>query len=359
MGQTTVCQPMRLGLAALLAAVVLCWTVGCASPLLYRYDMYVDQPVPAGIEPAREKAMVSLPAYRIEPPDLLQIEALKLVPRPPYRIEVFDVLQIQATGTLFDQPIAGYYLVEGQGTVDLGPAYGKLRVAGMTIDEANAAIEARLREILVRPQVSVQLARTSGVQPVTGVYLVAPDGTVNLRSYGVVRLAGMTVVEAREALQEHLSQFFDSPEVSVDVAGYNSKVYYIVTEGANLGDNIVRVPVTGNETVLDAIAQVGGLSQLSSKQLWIARPAPGDFAMEQILPIDYEAITRGGSSASNYQLMPGDRLFISEDGIVSFNNFLAKLIAPAERLLGVSSLGSSAARNFQTLGRQYNKQRGF
>jgi len=69
-----------------------------------RYDPTLEQPVSPLLEPPREKSMVSLPEYRIEPPDLVQIEALKLVPLPPYRVEVFDVLQIQATNTLPDQP---------------------------------------------------------------------------------------------------------------------------------------------------------------------------------------------------------------------------------------------------------------
>ena len=62
----------------------------------------------------------------------------------------------------------------------------------------------------------------------------------------------------------------------MDVVAYNSKVYYIITQGAGLGDSVRRLPVTGNETVLDAISQIGGLSQVSSKNIWIARPSASD-----------------------------------------------------------------------------------
>ena len=161
----------------------------------------------------------------------------------------------------------------------------------------------------------------------------------------------------REDLRKHLSQYFDSPEVAVSMLAYNSKVYYIVTEGANLGDSIVRVPVTGKETVLDAISNVGGISQLSSKNIWIARPAPGDFGCEQILPVDYDAITRGASTGTNYQLMPGDRVFIAEDETVALTNFVNKLTAPFERVVGFTSLTASTIRNVQTLGRAYNSRR--
>ena len=119
-----------------------------------------------------------------------------------------------------------------------------------------------------------------------------------------------------------------------------------------------RIPVTGNETVLDAIAAVQGLSPVSSKEIWVARPGKGEFGCEQILPVDWMAITRGGSTATNYQILPGDRVFIAEDGLVGFNNFLTKLTAPVERLLGIASLSTSTVRSMQTLGRNYNRLRG-
>ena len=120
---------------------------------------------------------------------------------------------------------------------------------------------------------------------------------------------------------------------------------------------MLRVPVTGNETVLDAISQVGGLSQLSSKKIHVARPAPGGFPCEQHLPVDWVAISRGGSAATNFQIMPGDRVFITEEPLVATNNFLVKLLMPVERLLGVSSLGVSTVRASQLMGRDYNRTR--
>jgi polysaccharide biosynthesis/export protein len=339
----------RFLLLALLAALALAGATGCRT-MDFRAAA-LDSGMAPPPEPPRELAKVSLPAYRIEPPDVIQIEMLKMVPLPPYRLEVYDVLQVRVVGTLVDQPIDGYYLVENEGTIDLGPAYGTLRVFGMTVPEAKTAILEQLQKILNRPDVSVQLARASSMQPVAGTYLVGPDGTINLRQYGTFHVAGRTLTEATEALEKHLSRFFDSPEISLDVVAYNSKVYYIITAGAGLGDNIRRVPVTGNETVLDALSYVGGLSQVSSKDIWIARPAPGGFGCEQILPIDWEAITQGASTATNYQLMPGDRLFVSEDRMVAANNWLSKVANPIERLLGLTGLGANTVRNLETLGR--------
>jgi polysaccharide export outer membrane protein len=352
---TSAFSEWRLPWLAVILAATLSVLCGCQS--FDGYHAPATPPIPSAMQPPTERAMVSLPPYRIEPPDLLQVEVLKMVPLPPYHLETFDVLQIQVIGTLLDQPIDGYYLIEAEGMIDLGAAYGKLRVVGLTIDEARAAVSQHLRQILAQPEVSVTLARTAGTQPVSGIYLVQPDGTINMRQYGMVNVAGRTLMEARLAIEKQLSQFFDSPEVSLDMAGFNSKVYYIITEGANLGDSVVRVPVTGNETVLDAISQIGGLSQLSSEKIYIARPGPPELGCQQILPVDWQAITRGGVTATNFQIMPGDRVFIAQDEIVAGTNMLAKMIAPIERLFGIVGLGSSTIRNTQTMGRSYNRTR--
>jgi protein involved in polysaccharide export with SLBB domain len=152
----------------------------------------------------------------------------------------------------------------------------------------------------------------------------------------------MTLAEAKAAIEKHLGEYLDAPLVSVDVFSYNSKVYYVITEGAGFGDQVGRFPVTGNETVLDAVAQINGLSRLSSKDIWIARPAPSGVGCDQVLPVDIEAIMKGGSTATNYQLLPGDRVFIAQDQWVAFDSIVGKITAPFERIFGFALVGSSA-----------------
>jgi polysaccharide export outer membrane protein len=60
----------------------------------------------------------------------------------------------------------------------------------------------------------------------------------------------------------------------IDVLAYNSKVYYVITDGGGYGEQVVRIPITGGENVLDAKSQVNGLSPVSSRHnVWIARRA--------------------------------------------------------------------------------------
>lgn len=338
-----------LVLAAWLMTAAGCHALLPGAPPHDRRDPTLEQPTPPSLAPPRELQKVALPAYRIEPPDVLQIEVAKVVPLPPYRLEVFDTLQIDVLGTLLEQPINNVYMIEADGTINFGSTYGKVRLAGMTTDQATEAIRQQLLHVLKQPEVSVRLLQATGVQPVSGVYLVGPDGTINLRHYGQVYVTGMTMPEARLAVERHLSRFLDSPRVAVDVVAFNSKVYYIVTQGAGLGDNLVRVPITGNETVLDAISQIQGMSQVSSKEVWIARPAPQGFGGEQILPVDWNAITQGAATGTNYQILPGDRVYIAEDHTVALSNFVAKIFGPFERVMGFSSLTATTIRGFNSL----------
>src|SRR5262249_7831202 len=107
-------------------------------------------------------------------------------------------------------------------------------------------------------------------------------------------------------------------------------------------------PVTGNETVLDALAQVNGLSRLSSKNIWIARPTPGSAGCDAILPVNWREIAKGASTATNYQVLPGDRIFIAENKLIAIDAALNQVIAPFERVFGVSLLG---AQSVQTINR--------
>jgi polysaccharide biosynthesis/export protein len=296
-----------------------------------------------------EKNKTTLPAYTIEPPDILFIEAIRLVPKPPYHIQTTDVLTIQLAGGFPEGPSGGgaagdQYLVSPDGSVNMGPLYGKIKVVGLTEEQAQEAITAFLREVLANPQVSVQLAQSAGQQPITGEHLVAPDGTVNLGTYGQAYVASMTLEEAKAAIDDQLAKSLDHPSVSVSVFAYNSKVYYVVTEGAGLGDTLSRFPITGNETVLDALTQVNGLSRVSSKRIWIARPMPGGAGCDTILPVDWREITKGAATATNYQILPGDRIFIAQDTLIAIDSTLNKMIAPFERIFGVSLLGAQAVQ---------------
>jgi polysaccharide export outer membrane protein len=133
--------------------------------------------------------------------------------------------------------------------------------------------------------------------------------------------------------------------VAVDVFAYNSKAYYVIFQSSALGERVLKFPFTGNETVLDAIANTDGLMPNSSRRIWIARPA-GNSNKPVILPVDWVDITAFGKPDTNYQLLPGDRVFVQEDRFLAADGTLARVFAPFERVMGFSLLGVSTATRF-------------
>ena len=99
--------------------------------------------------------------------------------------------------------------------------------------------------------------------------------------------------------------------------------------------------------MLDAISQIGGLSAVSSKKIWVARPAPSDCGHDQILPVDWCGITRHGQVKTNYQLLPGDRVYILGQPLTKFDTYLARVLAPINRAFGATLLGVGTVRTIQ------------
>lgn len=301
----------------------------------------------------RELEKISHPAYTVEPPDILLIEAYKGVPKPPHKIEALDVLNLQLAGGLPNEPLVGQFTVEIDGTINLGPTYGgtagTISVVNKTIPEAKAAIESFLKTTvkLAEPKITLSLAQTRALQRVSGTHLVRPDGTVSLGSYGYVSVVGLTLPEVKKAIEAHLSKSLMDPEVAVEVQGFNSKLIYVIQDGGGSGQTVLQLPCTGNETVLDAIAKVNGLSAVSSTdKIWVARPTPCG-QPHQILPVNWNAVVQAGETATNYQLLPGDRVFVASQPLVRIDTMLARIISPMERVMGVTLLGNSTVRNLQ------------
>ncbi len=207
-------------------------------------------------------------------------------------------------------------------------------------------------------------------RPITGERLVRPDGTISLDFYGKVYVAGLTISEAKEKVILHLRKFLndevlglveqdpdtdemvpvppaESDRVFVDVTAYNSKVYYVQGDVAAPG----RLPITGNETVLDAINYAGGLAPTAAPaNIRLVRPAPAGSSCEQVLPVNYAAIVYGGDPTTNYQLLPGDRLVVYRDPIVRSTLFIDRMAAPFNGVVQSILTYSFAARSVQLLG---------
>ncbi len=258
------------------------------------------------------------PPIAVPPAGTVPVE-LKKITLPPYVIEAPDNLLIQV-----------------------------FRRARVPADEADGKVDPKADD---KDKPLVDAARPLPIQDISGSFQVRLDGSVGLGFWGSVTVSGLTLDQAAEAIRQHLlasdvlRREGIAPEnlfVIVDVLAYNSKRYYVILDGGGYGEQVYPFPVYGSETVIDAIANVNGLQAVASKRnIWVARRTPHGGQPWQILPVDWIGITQHGITETNYQVMPGDRIYVKAQRIVTFDTALARIISPIERLFGVTLLGAS------------------
>jgi polysaccharide export outer membrane protein len=136
---------------------------------------------------------------------------------------------------------------------------------------------------------------------------VLPDGVIELGEYGRPMVAGKSV-PAIEAEVRELVKAREKKEVPITVRliGRQSKVYYVFGEVNSPGS----FPLAGRETVLDGIVAAGNLTRQAAKnKVILVRPSHPDGCRE-VLPVCLPQIVQLGDTTTNYQLRPGDRIFV-------------------------------------------------
>ena len=149
---------------------------------------------------------------------------------------------------------------------------------------------------------------------------VQPDGNIDLGLPGRVYVAGLTLEQVELKVAQHLVQYTGGTgtgtassngprgpfRVSARVTNAGvSKSYYVIGTVTNQG----RFPVTGNETVLDAIMQAGLRTNSLPDKAYLVRPHPAG-GPDQVLRIDWFGIKDRGDTLTNYQVLPGDRIVV-------------------------------------------------
>jgi polysaccharide export outer membrane protein len=133
------------------------------------------------------------------------------------------------------------------------------------------------------------------------------DGTIDLAGFGRVVVAGLTLEMAENLVERTV---VDAGEVKTHV---NVRLlepidrYYVLGEVNSPGS----YPLKGHETVLDAVLDAGGLTSSAAPcKILLARPT-SPRSCRITLPVCYREITQLGDTTTNYQLQPGDRIFVA------------------------------------------------
>jgi len=155
--------------------------------------------------------------------------------------------------------------------------------------------------------------RLPGNQP------VLQDGTIDLGKFGRPVVAWKTVTQIELEVRKWVdAQAKEKVPLTVRLIGRESKVFYVLGEV-----NAPRAyPLTGRETVLDGILTAGGLTrQADTKKVILSRPT-NPAGCRVVLAVCYNPIVQLGDTSTNYQLQPGDRIYVPSQS--PFGDFFSK-----------------------------------
>lgn len=134
---------------------------------------------------------------------------------------------------------------------------------------------------------------------------IRPDGKINLRLLGEVKVAGMTAKEIAAKLEVLLSRYYQDPKVNVRVTAYNSKSFYVYGQTGSAGPR----PYTGRDTLVDAVVNSGTNFMSWTSKVKIIRPAHDDIPVRTVV-VDVEHMLKTGDWSKNILLEPNDIVYI-------------------------------------------------
>lgn len=143
-------------------------------------------------------------------------------------------------------------------------------------------------------------------------FRIAPDGTVSFLQAQNISVNGMTLDEARIAIEEGLRSHFRSPRVIITPQEVASKRFTILGKVLKRGVVTLERPITLVEAVANAGGLETGLFETNTVELadldrsFISRGG-------QRLPVDFRRLLSEGEMSLNIEIEPNDFIYIASN----------------------------------------------
>lgn len=159
---------------------------------------------------------------------------------------------------------------------------------------------------------------------VSGSFTVNQEGVIQYQFVGDINVEGKTKDEVSTILKEKLSEYIISPDVTVKISGYNSKIVYVVGEVGHPGKIYMRGDTI---TVREALIQAG-LPLLSAKATKSYLITPDDDGKMEKQKVNVHKLLYQGDLRENYVMKPGDMLYVPPTVLAKTMRILQPVAAP-------------------------------
>jgi polysaccharide export outer membrane protein len=134
--------------------------------------------------------------------------------------------------------------------------------------------------------------------------VVRPDGKISLPAVGDVQAEGLTPEAFTEHLQKVLVQYIKTPKVSVVIKQVNSQKVSVLGQVRTPG----VFPLQGDMTLLQAIAQAGGVTEWAKTGSIILLRKTQE--KDQRIVINLRKIIKGSKGEKDVPLQAGDKIIV-------------------------------------------------
>lgn len=134
--------------------------------------------------------------------------------------------------------------------------------------------------------------------------MVRLDGKITLPLVNDVQAEGLSTMDLKKSIEEKLSQFVESPLVTVILLDPLSQKYYILGEVQSIGE----YPIIKKMTVMQAFAVAGGFTEWASKkEIILFRDVNGE---QKVMRLNYKNVIKGKRSQDNIVIKADDIIIV-------------------------------------------------
>jgi len=139
-------------------------------------------------------------------------------------------------------------------------------------------------------------------------------GIVNLPLVQEIRIGGMTIVEAQEAIQNAFREgrFLRAPQVTVSVEEYAPREVSISGQIRNAGR--FPLPNESTYTIVELVTKAGGITDIGKGTAVTITRFLAD-GTKKVFTVNVDALIKGSKDAKaddNILLLPGDNVYVPE-----------------------------------------------
>ncbi|RME27452.1 MAG: hypothetical protein D6798_04520 [Deltaproteobacteria bacterium] len=225
------------------------------------------------------------------------------------------------------------------GTVGCGPKTGPIpNVADM---DADALTVPTVEEFQLGPGDRIQITVWKHDDLDMDVR-IAPDGTISFPLLGTIHLAGHTYAEIRDILTEAISEYYQNPQVAVNIVELQSQKVLVFGEVASPG----VLQLDNEMSLLEALTRTGGMNQYArTNNVLLVRGGLDD---PKLFTVDVRSIYSEGRMDQMVYLQQGDIVVVPTKTITNASRFFREVSG----VLAPFVAGSAIYRNAVSGGAQ-------